>query len=144
MPKKTLHNSPALNIFDIGYVSPDMRLVLKLRDLIDKHYADNKPRAFYCHVLGVSLAKINDLTKEYFDRTLFRLIQDRLLAEARKLLQEGDLSVKEVCFKLGFVDQAYFGRVVKKATGYTPMELKEEGREITFDEKDTIADVDVA
>ena len=126
MLKEKLHKNPALNIFDMEYASPDMRLVIKLRNLVEKHYADNKTRAFYCNVLGVSLAKINDLTKEYFDRTLFQLIQDRLLAEAKKLLRETDLSVKEVCFKLGFVDQAYFGRVIKKGTGYTPMELREE------------------
>ena len=48
----------------------------------------------------------------------------RRIAEAKKLLIEGTLSLPEVARQSGFGDSNYFSRVFKKRTGYTPTEYK--------------------
>ncbi len=46
------------------------------------------------------------------------------VAEAKKLLIEGTLSLSEIAQMTGFEDSNYFARVFKKRTGYTPTEYK--------------------
>jgi len=113
-----------LEMLDPGDPRPDVQLVLKLLKLIDEHFQVEKTRYFYCNSLRVSLAKLNDLCKEYLGKTLYQVMVDRVLAEAVKLLRGTELSVKEITFKLGFSDQAYFGRCVKKSTGLTPQQVR--------------------
>lgn len=63
-----------------------------------------------------------------FKRDMGTSIIDYLLgervAEAKKLLIEGSLSLSEVAQMTGFEDSNYFARVFKKRTGYTPTAYK--------------------
>jgi AraC-like DNA-binding protein len=44
--------------------------------------------------------------------------------KAENLLEQQDLSVKEVAHKIGFEDQYYFSRLFKNKTGVSPSEWK--------------------
>jgi len=44
--------------------------------------------------------------------------------KAESLLEQQDLSVKEVAYKIGFEDQYYFSRLFKNKTGVSPSEWK--------------------
>jgi AraC-like DNA-binding protein len=54
-----------------------------------------------------------------------QLIQQRVLLEAKRLLQSTDLSIKEIAFELGFIDHAYFSNFFKNQTKATPTEFRE-------------------
>jgi len=47
------------------------------------------------------------------------------MEEAKRLLEESDLSIKEVCSEVGYSDPNYFSRNFKKYTGITPTEARE-------------------
>ena len=51
-----------------------------------------------------------------------------LLDEAKLLLRQTELSVEEICGKLGFSSVAYFRKIVKEATGKNPLRLRLDGR----------------
>jgi len=42
----------------------------------------------------------------------------------KSLLEQGDLSVKEVAYRLGFEDQYHFSRLFKKKTGIAPSQWR--------------------
>lgn len=42
------------------------------------------------------------------------------ITEAKRLLREKKLSVKEVCYRVGYNDPNYFSKIFKKATGFSP------------------------
>lgn len=67
-----------------------------------------------------------------FKRDMGTSIIDYLLtqrvAEAKRLLLEGTLSLSEVARMTGFEDSNYFSRVFKKRTGYTPSAYKKMAR----------------
>ncbi|WP_019638604.1 helix-turn-helix domain-containing protein [Paenibacillus fonticola] len=46
--------------------------------------------------------------------------------EAKKLIVERRLSLKEICFEVGYKDPNYFSRVFKKMTGITPSEYRQQ------------------
>lgn len=53
------------------------------------------------------------------------LIQIRV-ARASYLLQESDLSISEVGYRVGFTDSNYFSRTFRKITGQTPREFRKD------------------
>lgn len=47
------------------------------------------------------------------------------ITEARKLLRDRKLSVKEVSYQVGYNDPNYFSKIFKKVTGFSPSDYKE-------------------
>jgi len=57
-------------------------------------------------------------TSENFIEYLTRVRLDR----AKELMKNSDLSIKEICFKVGFADPNYFSHTFKKTEKLTPSE----------------------
>ncbi|MNN69013.1 HTH-type transcriptional activator Btr [compost metagenome] len=64
-------------------------------------------------------------TGENFTDYLTRL----RIGEAKRLLADGELSFKEICYEVGYNDPNYFSRIFKKTTGVTPTEYRQQGAE---------------
>jgi two-component system response regulator YesN len=43
------------------------------------------------------------------------------------MIKDGSLSIKEICFEVGYNDPNYFSRVFKKTTGLSPSDYREYG-----------------
>ncbi len=65
------------------------------------------------------------LIKEKLGVTVRSMLEEKRLVESKKKVVFTDCSVQEVCFDVGFKDPAYFNRVFKKRTGYTPIEFRD-------------------
>jgi AraC-like DNA-binding protein len=73
-----------------------------------------------------------NLSKEAFCRffklrtrkTFTQYLQHLRINEAQKLLQETDLGVSEIAFRVGFENLSYFNRSFKSITGKTPREFR--------------------
>jgi AraC family transcriptional regulator len=55
------------------------------------------------------------------------ILQQRV-AEARRLLSAGGMTLAELAFHLGFADQSHFSRAFRKVTGTTPGACLTHGR----------------
>lgn len=77
-------------------------------------------------------AKFN-LSPYYFSRTFKKVFGCNFseylnlvrIDEAKKLLKDNSLSVKEICYMVGYSDPNYFSKVFKKYEGVTPTEYRE-------------------
>ncbi|MDU1904128.1 MAG: helix-turn-helix domain-containing protein [Dysgonomonas sp.] len=74
--------------------------------------------------MSLSEKRIGILTKQALGHTVKGLIQQRILLEAKRLINQGNLSFKSIAFQLGFVDASYFSRFFKKYSGITPEQFK--------------------
>jgi len=106
------------------YVLEEIKLLFRLQRLIDTDFRKCKYREYYAALVGVSLFQLDSIARRHLDKTVYQLIQDRLLQEALKMLREGKASVKEITFELGFRDQAYFARFIRRRTGLSPLEIR--------------------
>ncbi len=52
------------------------------------------------------------------------MIHERLLQEARRLLQFSAIPVSEISYQLGFADPAYFSRFFTKRCGTSPSQYR--------------------
>jgi AraC-like DNA-binding protein len=74
--------------------------------------------------IGVSIARLNYTFKTYTSMTPYQYCIHLKIHEAKKLLENEDLSIKEIAHSLGFDDQGHFSRLFKSKTGVAPSEWK--------------------
>lgn len=85
--------------------------------LLEQHFREQHLSSFYADNLDLSSRKLNDACLAHASKSSLQLIKERLMLEARRLLQHSDLSIKEIAYFLGFDDPAYFNRFFKRNEG---------------------------
>jgi AraC-like DNA-binding protein len=74
--------------------------------------------------LNLSSRYLSDLLKQETGKTAMELIHLYVVAEAKNMLTEGEKSIAEIAYQLGFENPPYFSRLFKKETGLSPKEYK--------------------
>jgi AraC-like DNA-binding protein len=74
--------------------------------------------------IGISTSRLHKVFKQYTSMSPYQYYLHIKIHRAKHLLEQGDASVKEVAYRMGFEDQAYFSRLFKKKTGIAPSEWK--------------------
>ena len=92
--------------------------------LVEKQYKNNTSATGMAGTLGISERKLNEICQASIGQNANAYIKDRIILEAKRLLYNSDLSVKEIAFQLGFEDPSYFNRFFKKSVGKTAGEFK--------------------
>ena len=95
-------------------------IISALEHLIEQHYAEHQPVTFYAEQLHVSVSQLNASTRQQLNKSVIELVQERLIAEARRLLAYSTKSVSEIAWQLNFSDNSYFSRFFKKHSGMSP------------------------
>jgi AraC-like DNA-binding protein len=75
--------------------------------------------------LGMSTSRLNEIFKTYTSMTPYQYYIHIKIHKAESLLEQEDLPVKEVAYKMGFEDQYYFSRLFKNKTGVAPSDWKQ-------------------
>lgn len=65
------------------------------------------------------------LTQQYAKTSPLKLINDRIILEAKRMIRYSDLRIKEIAFDLGFKDDSYFIKLFKRNVGMSPIEFRE-------------------
>ncbi len=103
----------------------DLDYTLLFRDLLEDKYTRLKSVHDYSKIICISEKRLGQATSKILGKSPKEIINDRILLEAKRLLVNSHLSVKEIGQELGFEDPAYFVRYFKKNTEATPVEFKE-------------------
>lgn len=69
---------------------------------------------------AMSSSKLKRLFKQVFGKSIFSYYQDFRMQEAARLLKEGNSTVSEVGYKLGFTNLSHFSKVFKQHVGQNP------------------------
>ncbi|MDQ0595042.1 AraC-like DNA-binding protein [Chryseobacterium ginsenosidimutans] len=75
-------------------------------------------------MLNITPSYLNESVKSTTGFTVSFWIQQTIMTEAKRLLYATDDSVKEIAYRLGFDDHAYFNRYFSKAEGKTPLQCR--------------------
>ncbi|WP_158275297.1 AraC family transcriptional regulator [Pedobacter sp. HMWF019] len=108
-------------LLDTECFQPDIKILSKLKNLIETDFKVNRNVNKYTNQLGVTLYYLNSLTKYYLGCTAYELLQARVHQEAIYLLQNSKLSIKQITFEIGTCDPSYFCRCFKKIEGVSPL-----------------------
>ncbi|PXY32679.1 AraC family transcriptional regulator [Prauserella muralis] len=96
------------------------RELLRVRDLIDRHYAEPLDIPALARSALVSQAHFRRSFRDAFGETPHRYLLTRRLERAKALLRAGELSVTEVCFAVGFSSLGSFSTQFRRFVGESP------------------------
>lgn len=101
------------------------RLMEAFVNLLEKDYRTGRTLAEYARVLGVTPTHLTRVSQQVNGKSASRLIQERVLAEARMMLSNTDHKILEISNQLGFSSPAYFTRLFSSKQGQTPKEFRQ-------------------
>jgi two-component system, response regulator YesN len=99
-------------------------LMMKAKEYIDEHFAEAITLEEAAEHVGLSPYYFSKLFKDRFGITFIDYITEIRMKRAKELMENPDVSIKEVCYTVGYKDPNYFSRVFKKYTGLTPSEYR--------------------
>lgn len=100
-------------------------LVVQYINLIHKHYKEKHSTSYYAEELHVHPNYLNTVCKRYLSQSAKATIDLKLLTEARYLLNQTTLTVKEIAYELGFKSTSHFFRFFKRHTSDSPLRYRQ-------------------
>jgi len=98
----------------------ESNLLRRFEALLETHYLRHWKVADYARALAVTPTHLSRVVRAATGRPASRLIDDRVLREARRNLAYTNMSVTTIAYTLGFADPAYFSRVFTRSLGLSP------------------------
>ncbi len=112
------------------------------KEAIMMNFHANLSRDFAIHRSVAYYASLQNLTPRYFSTTIKNVsgntplywINIAVAAEAKRLMRNSKMSIKEIAYKLNFTSPTFFTRWFRECTGETPSQYRSRCR-ITLSEK---------
>lgn len=104
--------------------TPDQAFLTELTKILEDNLDNDALKAeFIAKEIGISHSVVYKKIKSLTGMSLVEFIRDFRLKRAAQLLEQYDLPVTDVCYKVGFSDRRYFSQMFKKRFGKTPSEF---------------------
>lgn len=78
----------------------------------------------YASELCITPKHLSAICKKHSGKTANEWIQEHVMEDIRYYLKQTDLSIKQVCDRLGFPNTSFFGKYVRERFGMTPIQLR--------------------
>ena len=114
----------AFNQWTQGFVSPQQILLQKFTQLVNNFYIDKRTIEEYASLLFVTPNHLSQTIKSVTNKNALSFINDRIMSEAKSLIQYTEFDIAEIAYQLNFSDPANFGKFFKKNSGFTPLEFR--------------------
>ena len=92
--------------------------------LLEQYYTRERSISFYADRMCLTSKYLSTIIKDVSGKHGMQWIDEYVCLEAKALLRNSGLSVKQVSDQLNFPSQSMFGRFFKKMTGYSPKQYK--------------------
>ncbi|MFO0505864.1 MAG: helix-turn-helix domain-containing protein, partial [Chryseotalea sp.] len=107
-----------------GFSTPQQIVYQKLLQLINNYYIEKRTVEAYAELMNISAKHLSQTIKQTTGKNALSFINDRLVAEAKTLIQFTSLDISEIAYQLNFSDPANFGKFFKKHAQLTPLEFR--------------------
>lgn len=105
---------------------PDIQfdIVRNYHILVEKHFKTKHQVAEYADLLFKSPKTLSNLFKKMKVDSPLKVINNRLVVEAKRLLLYSDKNSEEVAYEIGFTNAGHFSKFFKRHTGHSPGSFK--------------------
>lgn len=102
--------------------------IMQLDEILNAPAFVGLPAADIAEKLYISTRQLDRIVKKYYGMTLHRFVSETRVANAKKLLAAGTLSVEQVAEKAGFHSRTAFYREFTRAVGVSPAAYRKQTR----------------
>ncbi|MGL4632485.1 MAG: helix-turn-helix domain-containing protein, partial [Leadbetterella sp.] len=110
------------NQLEQSFQSPNELLFRNFHMMVNRFYLTKKTVDEYAELLNVSSNHLSKTIKQVSGINALHFISERLVSEAKSLIQFTSSDIVEIAYQLNFSDAANFGKFFKKHTGISPLE----------------------
>lgn len=104
-----------------GSIAQEVEFIRKFSQLVEAHYTTHHNVADYANLLNITPKALSKRISRHSPKSPNDIIKERIILEAKRLLIHTDLSVKEIGYKLGYEDPAYFVRLFTNQVDTSPL-----------------------
>ncbi|MGA9294875.1 MAG: ATP-binding protein [Ignavibacteriaceae bacterium] len=123
--RKKFSRSTIIKPSEVSAVSADQEFLQKTLKVIEAHFeSEHFSVEKLAEEVNMSISQLNRKLNALIDQPAGQLIRSLRLQRAADLLKQNTGSIAEICYQVGFNDQAYFSRSFKKQFGHSPSEYK--------------------
>lgn len=101
-------------------------LTKRAKEYIKTNYSKSITLEDVAREINVSPQYLSKLFKEETGENFIDYLTGIRIRIAKSLLEGDEMSIKEICYSIGYSDPNYFSRIFKKIVGSTPTEYKDE------------------
>ncbi len=123
--RKRFSKTSIIKPSEVSTISIDQAFLEKTINTIESNFEDEQFSVDkLAEQMNMSISQLNRKLNALIDQPPGQLIRTFRLQRAADLLKQNTGTVAEICYKVGFNDQAYFSRAFKKQFGVSPSEYK--------------------
>ncbi|MEO8232517.1 MAG: two-component regulator propeller domain-containing protein, partial [Ignavibacteriota bacterium] len=123
--RKRFSKATIIKPSEVTVVSVDQEFLQRVLKTIETHYEHEHFNVEkLSNEMNMSVSQLNRKLKALVDQPPGQLIRSLRLQRASDLLKQNAGTVAEICYKVGFNDQAYFSRAFKKQFNCSPSDFK--------------------
>ncbi len=100
----------------------DLRAIRKARNLLLSAMSNPPTIPVLAKEVGINEQKLKVGFKKLFNKTINTFLLHARLARAKELIEEGELSIGQVSFEVGYTNKGYFARKFKDYYGLLPVD----------------------
>ena len=100
-------------------------------EYIKENYNQNLSVESIANMLGIERSYLSRLFKTYKNKSTQNYIIDYHIGRAKKMFEEEDLNVSQVCAAVGYSNVYCFSRIFKSRVGMSPKEYRERSKQGT-------------
>ncbi len=97
---------------------------------MQEHYTDQIDIGTLASTMGFTSAYLTKLFNRYIGETPLKFLTNLRIREAKRLLTETDLPIREIGEKVGYPDQFHFSKTFRKLTGMNPSGYRTENQQV--------------
>ena len=135
------HNSFSLHLLSLFFITlkriidaedeqnlctpEETSMIAAFIDAVERHYKERHNVGFYANELNCSESKLSRTTQKILSVSPLKIINDRKLTEAQRLLCFSKMSIKNISVELGFDSNTYFVSFFQKTMGICPQKFRD-------------------
>lgn len=96
--------------------------------LVLTQFAQHRDIAYYADKMCLSTHYLSSVVKQSTGVNASDLIRERVIGEAKRMLDGSAMSIKEISIRLNFPNQSFFGKYFKQYTGISPQRYRSDKR----------------
>lgn len=111
-------------------INKDSELIKNFYYLLEINFKNKKTVQEYADLLNISPKSLTNHFTQFHDKKPLKIIHERIMMEAKRLITKTNKKMKEIAYDLGFEDNQSFSRFFKTNDGINPSLFKNNSNQL--------------